>query len=105
MEDPIQPLQDILQPWPDLGNNARGIPLPPASGRGERCRLVPSRSALGCGSGPFPRLLQHLNFHPQAPASHLSGERLLLVPSCLVQNQLQLIKRMASSSTMRCQRN
>lgn len=49
---------------------------------------------------PQLQLLQQPNFHPQALASHFSEQRQLsFFPSCFVQKQLQLIRRMASSST------
>lgn len=77
MEDPVQLLQDILQPQPDLGNNAQGIPLPPMSGQVERCWLVPSRlSALTSGSGPFLGLQQHLS--RSSSSTCISIHRLLL---------------------------
>lgn len=48
---------------------------------------------------PQLQLLQQPHFHPEALASHFSEQKLLsLPPSCFVQKQLQLIRRMASSS-------
>jgi len=99
VEGPIQPphshgvwqlLQDILRPRPDPGNNAQGNPRPPASGRGERCRPVPSRlSPLASGSGPFCGVLSSscgcssfsVPISPsEALASRFGGQRRLCLP-------------------------
>lgn len=110
-EGPIQPLptphpnsrgvrqllQDILRPRPDPGNNVRGMPRPPASGRGERCRTVPSRLApLIPGSCPRVRWglspchrrcsSSSIRISIQRDASHFSEQRLLSLPPLCQKN-------------------